>query len=149
MGGLTGSAARQQGTLSGDSEEEHAPKEGGLLDWFSGGDSGGPTTSTAAASRPAGRQDQHLSSSDSLRTSKQARQRPQEDLQKDVSASIPSGVYSLERELEHLRKEISTLRYEKSEDLRSISELRGRIDVATEVHQRTISNMQEQHRFWA
>ena len=64
----------------------------------------------------------------------------------DDSSSQLRGGGTKDRELEQLRREISTLRYEKSEDQKTINELHKRLDSALEDHQKVLSNTNEQHR---
>lgn len=52
-----------------------------------------------------------------------------------------------DRELEQLRREVSTLRYEKSDDQKTIAELRRKLEFNLEDHQRTINNLNDQNRF--
>lgn len=68
-------------------------------------------------------------------------------IESDQQASGIGSYLEKERELEQLRREISSLRYENSENLRTVEELRRKLDATNEEHKRIMNNLSEQHRY--
>uniref|UniRef100_A0A914HGS1 Uncharacterized protein n=1 Tax=Globodera rostochiensis TaxID=31243 RepID=A0A914HGS1_GLORO len=62
------------------------------------------------------------------------------------NAPSSASVTLWQAELDQLRREVSNLRYERSEDQKTVGELRRRLDAALEDHQRTTERLVEQHK---
>uniref|UniRef100_A0A915CZG4 Peptidase S1 domain-containing protein n=1 Tax=Ditylenchus dipsaci TaxID=166011 RepID=A0A915CZG4_9BILA len=62
------------------------------------------------------------------------------------SATIDALVAEKEKELDQVRRELSSLRYEKTEDQKTIGELRRKLEFILEDHQRVLSHLHEEQR---
>ncbi|KAL3120026.1 hypothetical protein niasHT_004042 [Heterodera trifolii] len=62
------------------------------------------------------------------------------------AAPSSASVSLLQAETDQLRREVSNLRFEHSEDQKTIGELRRRLDAALEDHQRTTERLTEKHK---
>jgi chromosome segregation ATPase len=52
-----------------------------------------------------------------------------------------------DHEIDQLRKELSTLRVEKSDDQRTINELHKRLENTLQEHQRVVEKLNQAHRY--
>ncbi|KAF7632885.1 hypothetical protein Mgra_00007744 [Meloidogyne graminicola] len=66
---------------------------------------------------------------------------PSQQLQQQISSSK-----SIQAEIEQLKREISSLRYEHSEDQQTISELRRKLEIEQDDHKRTVDRIREENK---